>query len=664
MRKRLMRAVGGPSSPSPEEIAQQVAQQLQQGANPIDLAAYLAQMGMQPEMVIQILMQAGLPQDQAMQAVQAVAQEVQGQGQQPQNTDSENPADNPEEANPEGSPGDIMALGGPTKSELGYRAPLDGSTMKTDQQSGFALFPNKYGDKNYFAENYNNLRTQLENSYAENPYYVDADGNRIEKNIDPDVAFGNMAEYVSMRESARRAREFNQNNRRNNLGYQKIQRDAFFNPNGLKEAPVATFEAGGDFNKAFIKELDTKLSNPDGTSESYINDRFNLFAEAVRRNFAKHTLVNGSQENSNVMSSGGSLPKASMGAVVYSDGSGVDWNNPRIGQKIRIGNAGPESVLTQAHVDYYRSKGSNQPIQYYNPNGNVVQFSGYADPRYMTPYVTPFGRLLQQGFNPYNSRLIKVQNPDNINFGAVLNGTDPNFELSNIETFRKGLFRRGVRYNFAHKDTQQGVIGNNGAQEEMVEMNGQMVPLSWAEENYRNPIIGPDNASKPSVFSNEKMISVNGQMLPLSEVEKNYRNPIDTVPVMDPENKPADYKPVPFAQDGIELTYGKQFNSSDVADVMKNFADRVSQFMNNGNYDPQREIAFYSAMNTQSDQLNDRGLYDQQGNFMPYKIGNQVLNPTNSFGDNSRAITMADGGSVSFTPEELAILKKAGYSLK
>lgn len=616
MQKRLMRAVGGPSSPSPEEIAQQVAKQLQQGANPIDLAAYLAQMGMQPEMVMQVLMQAGLPQDQAMQAVQAVAQEVQGQ--QPQNVDSENPAGNPEELNPEGSPADIMALGGPAKSELGYRAPLDGSTMKTDQQSGFALFPNKYGDKNYFAENYNNLRTQLENSYVENPYYIDADGNRIEKNIDPDVAFGNMAEYVSMRESARRAREFNQNNRRNNLGYQKIQRDAFFNPNGLKEAPIATFEAGGDFNKAFIKELDTKLSNPDGTSESYINDRFNLFAEAVRRNFAKHTLVNGENNAENYMADGG----------------------------------GVQPVI------------SNQPIQYYNPNGNVVQFSGYADPRYMTPYVTPFGRLLQQGFNPYNSRLIKVQNPDNINFGAVLNGTDPNFELANIETFRKGLFRRGVRYNFAHKDTQQGIIGNNNGQQEMVEMNGQMVPLSWAEENYRNPIIGPDNAPKPSVFSNEEMINVNGQMLPLSEVEKNYRNPIDTVPVMGPENKPADYKPVPFAEDGIELTYGKQFNSSDVADVMKNFADRVSQFMNNGNYDPQREIAFYSAMNTQADQLNDRGLYDQQGNFMPYKIGNQVLNPTNSFGDNSRAITMEDGGSVSFTPEELAILKKAGYSLK
>lgn len=133
----------------------------------------------------------------------------------------------------------------PEKSQVGYRAPLDGSTQPPDRQAGVALLKNKYGDTNWFAKNYNATRELMEESYNESPYYSDAEGNQVQKNIDPDVAFQGQNLYVSMRDSAKHARALNQQNRQQGLGYQKIQRDAFYDPTGSKESHVAHFQDGG-----------------------------------------------------------------------------------------------------------------------------------------------------------------------------------------------------------------------------------------------------------------------------------------------------------------------------------------------------------------------------------------------------------------------------------
>lgn len=133
---------------------------------------------------------------------------------------------------------------GVDKSQIGYRAPLDGSTMKPQLQAGTPLLKNKYGDVNYFAEGYNNTRQNMETAYAENPYYSDAEGNLIERSIDPDN-LSSMNLYTSMHDSAKQARIMNRNIRRKDLGYQKIQRDAFYNPDGSKQAVVPTFQNGG-----------------------------------------------------------------------------------------------------------------------------------------------------------------------------------------------------------------------------------------------------------------------------------------------------------------------------------------------------------------------------------------------------------------------------------
>lgn len=134
----------------------------------------------------------------------------------------------------------------PAKDELGYRAPLDGSTMPKDLQAGVALFPGRYGNTNFFADNYNKVREGLEASYLEDPYWYDADGNRREKNIDPDVINAKLpGEFMTMHDSAQKARRMNRYNRQHDLGYQKIQRDAFYNPTGSKQGYTARFQDGG-----------------------------------------------------------------------------------------------------------------------------------------------------------------------------------------------------------------------------------------------------------------------------------------------------------------------------------------------------------------------------------------------------------------------------------
>ena len=99
--RRLRRAQEGMAQdqPSPEEMAmmqqqqqgggdemqqmlQQVQQALEQGAQPEEVAAQLIQSQVQPEAVMQIFMQLGVPQEEAAGIVQAVMQEMQGAQQQ------------------------------------------------------------------------------------------------------------------------------------------------------------------------------------------------------------------------------------------------------------------------------------------------------------------------------------------------------------------------------------------------------------------------------------------------------------------------------------------------------------------------------------------------------------------------------------------------------
>jgi hypothetical protein len=105
-------------------------------------------------------------------------------------------------------------------------------------------------------------------------------------------------------------------------------------------------------------------------------------------------------------------------------------------------------------------------------------------------------------------------------------------------------------------------------------------------------------------------------------------------------------------------------------DMYMSGAGRLTNFMNKARAnDPNRTNAKYSALNTASntyDQMK-QGLYDQAGNFIPNDIGNQVLNPTNTYYSNQRPIfayggkVYEIGGDVELDDNEMQELAAAGF---
>jgi hypothetical protein len=79
-----------------------------------------------------------------------------------------------------------------------------------------------------------------------------------------------------------------------------------------------------------------------------------------------------------------------------------------------------------------------------------------------------------------------------------------------------------------------------------------------------------------------------------------------------------------------------------------------------------------SALNTQPTEYSDmkQGLYDQAGNFIPNDIGNQVLNPTDTYYSQNRQVfafggkVYEIGGDVELDDNELVALQQAGFKVQ
>jgi hypothetical protein len=138
-------------------------------------------------------------------------------------------------------------------------------------------------------------------------------------------------------------------------------------------------------------------------------------------------------------------------------------------------------------------------------------------------------------------------------------------------------------------------------------------------------------------------------------------------------------QPNPFNKTGtIEQSAGKKLdiNWNQVAgaagDMYMNTAAKVTNFANKMNaMNPERDMAKFSALNRPSNTYDTmkQGLYDQAGNFIANDIGNQVLNPTDTYYNNQRQIfayggrVYEIGGEVDLDDNELAELAAAGFKL-
>lgn len=100
-----------------EQLMQQVQQMLQQGAEPQEVIAQLLQSQIDPQMIVEIFVQLGMPQEQVVQAVEAVMQQM-GAGQEQENPQEQMQEQGMEEPMQE-APQQGMRDGGITKYPYG-----------------------------------------------------------------------------------------------------------------------------------------------------------------------------------------------------------------------------------------------------------------------------------------------------------------------------------------------------------------------------------------------------------------------------------------------------------------------------------------------------------------------------------------------------------------
>ena len=96
-----------------EQLIQQIQQMLQQGAQPQEVIAQLLQLQIDPQMIVEIFVQLGMPQEQVIQAVQGVMQQM-GGGQ-----EQENPQQQMQEQGMEEPAPQAMEYGGVAKYPYG-----------------------------------------------------------------------------------------------------------------------------------------------------------------------------------------------------------------------------------------------------------------------------------------------------------------------------------------------------------------------------------------------------------------------------------------------------------------------------------------------------------------------------------------------------------------
>ena len=138
------------------------------------------------------------------------------------------------------------------KLERGYRKNIDGSEQIPQEQAANALFKNQYGNKNYFAQKYNEYREFLE-SRPDTLIMGNSLDTPTLASFDPDDLVS--GQTYTAKDSRKKARMMNKVNRQYNLGYQKIGKDAF-----IKEGKQASFDKGGPTNSKPNPQYSNQLS--------------------------------------------------------------------------------------------------------------------------------------------------------------------------------------------------------------------------------------------------------------------------------------------------------------------------------------------------------------------------------------------------------------------
>jgi hypothetical protein len=281
-----------------QQIMQLVQQLMQQGAQPADAAAELLSKQVPPEMIMQVFVQMGMPEQDAQAAIQQAmegGQQQQGAGEEQMEGEASNPQ---EEMQEQGVP-----------EEGGQPSPAEEMQMRNGGRMPRQLRRFQNGGANAEMDSIMQKVQEMMQGGADAQQVMQEIQTAAEQGqISPETASAVMEQLSGMQQAQ------NPQGSDEMMGEQS-QDPQQFDPNMPEpDQQMGMAKFGGNLKQLLNRAYGGNAAQPSADSKSYAQDRTNMFVNAVKNNAFKATLndefpsLSGSQ-----MSYGGNLPKAEFG---------------------------------------------------------------------------------------------------------------------------------------------------------------------------------------------------------------------------------------------------------------------------------------------------------------------------------------------------------------
>jgi hypothetical protein len=281
-----------------QQIMQLVQQLMQQGAQPVDAAAELLSKQVPPEMIMQVFVQMGMPEQDAQAAIQ---QAMEG-GQQPQGPGEEQmegEASNPQE--------EMVEEGAP--EEGGQPSPAEEMQMRYGGRMPRQLrrFDNG-GDNAEMQGVMQKVQEMMQGGADAQQVMQEIQAAAQQGKISPETASAVMEQLSGMQQA------------QNPQGSDEIMAGQSQDPQAMDpnmpapDQQMGMAKFGGNLKQLLNRAYGGNAAEPNMDSKTYAQDRTTMFVNAVKNNAFKSTLNDDFPSlGGNQMTYGGGIPKAEFG---------------------------------------------------------------------------------------------------------------------------------------------------------------------------------------------------------------------------------------------------------------------------------------------------------------------------------------------------------------
>ena len=287
-----------------QQIMQMVQQMMQQGAQPVDAAAELLGQQVPPEIIMQVFVQMGMPEQDAQMAIE---QAMQG-GQQPQGQGEEQMAAEQQ----------MMQQGAP--EEGGQPSPAEEIQMRYGGRMPRRLrsFANG-GDNQEMEAVMQQVQDMMSQGANAKQVMEQIQAAAQQGQISPETATTVLEQLSGMQQA--------ENPQGDDATMAANSQDPqMMDPNmATPDSAMGMAKFGGNLKKLMSRAYGGQAVAPGTDSKTYAKDRTSMFVNAVKNNAFKSTLDDDFPSLSgNQMAYGGSLPKATKGIIMKDNKLTID----------------------------------------------------------------------------------------------------------------------------------------------------------------------------------------------------------------------------------------------------------------------------------------------------------------------------------------------------